>query len=193
MRKAYLFAGITALLPMTAGAGAGHNGGHHDHGEQPVIQKAARDRHDDHGHMHQDGDHHAQGHGSMAHRSAVGTPADESMAARTIRVDLLDSMRFGFDSPLDLRRGEVVRFLVSNRGRIRHEFSIGSETEQKAHRAMMRQMPDMVHEDPNTVTVEPGETRVLTWRFEGEAPVVFACNIPGHSEGGMIAEAVLNP
>ena len=58
---------------------------------------------------------------------------------------------------------------------------------------MMRQMPRMVHEDPNTLTVEPGDTKVLTWRFEGDDPVVFACNIPGHSEAGMVAEAVLRP
>ena len=56
---------------------------------------------------------------------------------------------------------------------------------------MMRQMPNMVHDDPNTVTVEPGQTRELTWRFDGEQPVVFACNIPGHAEARMVATATL--
>jgi uncharacterized cupredoxin-like copper-binding protein len=129
----------------------------------------------------------------MGHASVVGGPAKVTAASRTINVDLLDSMRFSFDSPLELERGEAVRFIVTNRGQIRHEFSIGSETEQDSHRAMMRNMPNMVHQDPNAVTVEPGETRELVWRFDGEQPVVFACNIPGHAEAGMVSTAMLKP
>ena len=102
-------------------------------------------------------------------------------------------MRFAFDAPLDLKHGEAVRFVVTNRGQIRHEFSIGSADEQDAHRAAMRNMPNMVHDDPNAVTVDPGQTRELIWRFDGDQPVVFACNIPGHSEAGMVATANLKP
>jgi uncharacterized cupredoxin-like copper-binding protein len=102
-------------------------------------------------------------------------------------------MRLEFDEALHLRRGDVVRFVVSNRGRLRHEFSIGSEQEQAAHRAMMRQMPDMVHDDPNTITVEPGQTKEIIWRFAGAEPVVFACNAPGHAEAGMVAKVTLRP
>ena len=43
----------------------------------------------------------------------------------------------------------------------------------------------MVHHDGNTVTVKPGETKELTWKFKGNSDVVFACNIPGHFEAGM--------
>ena len=57
----------------------------------------------------------------------------------------------------------------------------------------MRNMPEMIHQDPNAVTVEPGETRELVWRFDGEQPVVFACNIPGHAEAGMVSTAMLKP
>ena len=84
-------------------------------------------------------------------------------------------------------------FPVTNRGQVRHEFSIGSADEQDAHRVMMRKMPNMVHNDPNTVTVDPGQTRELTWRFGGDQPVVLACNIPGHAEAGMVATAMLSP
>ena len=57
----------------------------------------------------------------------------------------------------------------------------------------MRKMPSMVHDDPNAVTVEPGQTRELTWRFVGNQPVLFACNIPGYAEAGMVATAMLKP
>jgi uncharacterized cupredoxin-like copper-binding protein len=54
-------------------------------------------------------------------------------------------------------------------------------------------MPGMTHSDGNTMTVEPGMTETLTWDFEGDDVVVFACNIPGHYEAGMFQKAVLKP
>ena len=74
---------------------------------------------------------------------------------------------------------------MSNQGKITHEFSIGNEQEQKAHHEMMQKMPNMVHEDDNTVTVKSGETKELIWKFKNVGDVVFACNIPGHFEAGM--------
>ena len=50
---------------------------------------------------------------------------------------------------------------------------------------MMRQMPNMKHDEPNVVTVEPGETKELIWRFGKDADVEFACNIKNHAEEGM--------
>ena len=55
----------------------------------------------------------------------------------------------------------------------------------------MRQMPDMIHQDGNTVTVKSGETKVLTWEFKS-GDVVFACNVPGHFEAGMFHKVSLN-
>ena len=145
------------------------------------------------------GGHHAgSAHGAAAHAggghaaSAVGMSGEPSQVTRTIEVQLLDSMRFAFTPALRLQHGDVVRFVVHNRGEIRHEFSIGNAAEQRAHRLMMQKMPDMVHEDSNSVTVEPGQTRELVWRFSGEEPVVFACNIPGHAEAGMTASTNLD-
>ena len=158
---------LVCLIPLAVVAGGTHSGGHH----------------------HDDPADHSQG----GHVSAVGAPAGAESVTRTIHVDLLDTMQFAFDVPLDLKQGEVVRFVVTNRGQIRHEFSIGSADEQDAHREMMRNMPNMVHDDPNAVTVDPGQTRELIWRFQGDQPVVFACNIPGHSEAGMVAKAMLIP
>ncbi len=100
---------------------------------------------------------------------------------------MLDSMRFVFDPELEsLVAGEVVEFIVRNDGRIRHEFSVGNAEEQARHAEMMRKMPNMKHADPNAVTLDPGETGVVKWRFAGDDTVVFACNIPGHFEAGML-------
>ena len=143
-----------------------------------------------------DKDHHGKnspGHGGNhehdSEGSPVGAPANSSEATRTIKVTTKDTMRYEFANDLNLKAGEVVKFIVTNEGKIPHEFSVGDATEQKAHEAMMAKMPNMTHEDGNTVTVKPGQTKELTWKFTGGADVLFACNIPGHFPAGMFKKA----
>lgn len=115
----------------------------------------------------------------------VGQPHDGD-PDRVIEVSMRDTMRFVFDPDFhQLHAGEVIRFEVRNDGQVVHEFSIGNAEEQKKHAEMMRKMPDMKHDDPNTVSLEPGERASLTWKFQGDDTVVFACNEPGHFEAGM--------
>ena len=128
---------------------------------------------------------HSHQHKSQSHESSVGKPALESKATRNVKITTSDNMRFSFPENFSLKSGETVTFIVTNDGKIPHEFSIGDEKEQKAHRLMMRKNPTMVHNDGNTITVNPKETKHLTWQFKGSGTVVFACNIPGHYEGGM--------
>ena len=117
--------------------------------------------------------------------SRVGGPVDAAMATKVIQVTMLDSMRFEFSPAPELKAGDIVKFTVTNQGKIPHEFSIGDEYEIKMHREMMRKMPDMVHDDGSMLTVNPGETKVLVWAFKAGGEVLFACNIPGHYEAGM--------
>lgn len=118
-------------------------------------------------------------------RFSVGEPANANID-RTISVSMLDSMRFVFTPSFEeLHDGEVIEFIVKNDGSIVHEFSIGNAEDQIKHAEMMRKMPGMKHNDPNTASLEPGETAKLIWRFKGDDTVVFACNEPGHFEAGM--------
>ncbi len=128
---------------------------------------------------------HGPGHDQGRMQSDVGEPASGA-PDRIVRVAMRDSMRFVFEPTLEaLGRGEVVEFRVRNDGVIAHEFSIGSIEEQLRHAAMMRAMPAMKHAEPNAITLAPGESGRLAWRFLGNDEVVFACNIPGHFEAGM--------
>lgn len=130
---------------------------------------------------------------SHAHQSSVGEAA-AAAPDRIVEVAMLDSMRFVFDPELvTLTDGEVVEFIVRNGGAIRHEFSIGDAEEQARHAEMMRKMPNMKHADPNAVTLDPGETGVIKWRFKGDDTVVLACNIPGHFEAGMVHRVDIEP
>jgi uncharacterized cupredoxin-like copper-binding protein len=129
-------------------------------------------------------------HGTEAHAGAAhgatatdGTPGNPADAKRTIRIEARDS---DFNvKQIQVRAGETVRFVIANVSSEPHEFAIASPAEQEEHRAMMKQMPNMVHEDPNVVSVFPGETKELVWKFGKDTNVTFACNIPGHAEHGM--------
>ncbi len=126
---------------------------------------------------------HSHSHGSTKY--SVGEPG-KGTPDRIISVSMQDTMRFVFDPDLDeLKNGETIEFTVRNDGQIQHEFSIGNSEDQVKHALMMQQMPDMKHSDPNTVSLEPGESASLSWKFMGSDSVVFACNIPGHFEAGM--------
>lgn len=134
---------------------------------------------------------HSKGHEHDAGLSPVGRPAAQQEATMTIEVRTFDTMRYAFLPALEIKAGDVVKFVIANEGKIPHEFSIGDEAEQEEHRAMMRKMPDMVHQDASTVTIQPGETEILTWKFN-TADVVIACNIPGHYEAGMSKKIQIN-
>ncbi len=95
---------------------------------------------------------------------------------------------------IEVRQGETIKFVVTNVGRLRHEFSIGDRASQRAHALMMKKMPNMKHEDdPATVTVEPGQTKTVIWKFDKKpaSPLEFACHEPGHYEAGMKAGVAL--
>ena len=174
---------LTGFFSATAFAGGSPA---HDHGEKMVVKQhepmTSGSGHAGHNMAEMN---HGMEHQHNSEISAVGQPAAESAATKTIAVTTLDSMRYTFSPQPDLKSGDIVKFVITNEGKIPHEFSIGDEKEQQAHREMMRKMPNMVHQDGRTVSVKPGETKLLTWKFIKDTEVVFACNVPGHFEAGM--------
>jgi uncharacterized cupredoxin-like copper-binding protein len=128
---------------------------------------------------------HSHGHSGAAH-GATHTDGAPGKAADVKRVVTIEARDTAFNvKQIQVRAGETIKFVIVNKGQLAHEFSIASPKEQEAHRAMMRDMPDMVHEEPNLVTVKPGETKELIWRFGKDTEIEFACNVPGHAEQGM--------
>ena len=49
----------------------------------------------------------------------------------------------------------------------------------------MKKNPQMEHAEPNMVTLAPGKTGEVIWRFTKAGKVDFACLQPGHYEAGM--------
>ncbi len=134
------------------------------------------------------------GHGKKSY--SFGEPGKAGEVTRTVEVtaDDHDGMRFVMDLG-PVRQGEVIRFVVTNKGEGQHEFSVGDTASQRAHAKLMAKNPDMHHEgDPSVVVLQPGETKELVWKFSKpvQGEVVFACQMPGHYDAGMVHKAKLD-
>jgi uncharacterized cupredoxin-like copper-binding protein len=115
----------------------------------------------------------------------VGGPADAEEADRTVEVTTLDTMTFE-PSTITVTAGETVAFVVTNTGNAVHEFTLGDAEMQQEHAEAMAHIPaGMAHDMPNSITLQPGETKQLTWRFGDAATLEFACHQPDHYEAGM--------
>ena len=127
---------------------------------------------------------HAGGHSHGSDTSAIGEPGKPNQVARTIQVDMSDSMRFS-PSGISVKAGETIKFVLNNSGRVKHEFVLGTDKDLKEHYQQMMKFPEMEHDDPNMVTVDPGKSGVVIWKFTTSGTVDFACLLPGHYEAGM--------
>lgn len=138
---------------------------------------------------------HDSDHAHQASRAGHAGQADK--VTREVKVTALDTMRYE-PALTQVKRGETVRFVVTNAGKLAHEFVIGDASEQQAHAEMMRKMPNMKHEDSNMLSLEPGETKSLVWQFADDGELEIACHVPGHYEAGMraklsVAKSALSP
>lgn len=125
---------------------------------------------------------HAGGHGHDD--EAIGKPGIASKVTRTVKVDMLDTMRYT-PSSLAVKQGETIRFVVKNSGQLPHEMVLGKEKDLKEHYEVMKKNPEMEHDDPNSVSVKPGKTGEMIWQFTKAGKVDFACLHPGHYDAGM--------
>lgn len=156
---------LAAALMLTSApafAAGSHDGGHGD-GHQ---SQAADDHHDD---------------------MAIGSPGKASEASRTINVAMkeTDSGMIFEPAEIKVKRGETVRFQVVNEGELEHEFVMDASPEIEEHKEMMQRFPEMIHDDPNSARLQPGETGEVVWNFTKSGSFEFACLIPGHYESGM--------
>ncbi len=127
------------------------------------------------------GGNHSGGHHD---ESPIGEPGVAAKVSRTIEVDAADSMRFT-PSNVSVKKGETIRFVIKNSGKVPHEFSLGTEKELKEHYEVMKKFPDMEHEEANKISLKPGTQGEVIWRFTKPGVVNFACLHVGHYDAGM--------
>ncbi len=136
-------------------------------------------------------------HGNADHNKKVATvkkeqtdwgiAGDAKAARRTIAIKMTDNMRFSPDK-IEVKQGETIRFVVSNDGRMLHEFVIGTKKELDAHALQMIKFPNMEHDEPYMAHVKPKEKGEIIWTFNKPGDFDFACLIAGHYQAGMVGK-----
>lgn len=134
----------------------------------------------------------AHSHSGAAREYAWGRAGDAGKATKTVRVEMADTLRYSPER-IAAKRGETVRFVVHNAGKLPHEMVIGTERELREHAEAMRKHPGMQHDDPYMVQVAPGGTGEIAWTFTKAGTFSFGCLVPGHWEGGMKGTIVVSP
>ena len=144
--------------------------------------------------------------GSM---NAIGTKGKASDVNKVIVVNMYDN--YYEPSKIEIKKGETVKFVVTNKGELVHEFNIATKEMHLKHQPEMQMMveheilladkidkkkmmemakknPSMAHSHSNSVLLSPGESADLIWKFTNSVKIEAACNVPGHYEAGMVAE-----
>lgn len=132
----------------------------------------------------------AQGHAHSQGPLGIGEPGKAAQIKRTITIEANDQMRFVPDR-IEVARGETVRLVVRNTGKLPHELVMGQPKELADHAEQMKKFPHMEHDEPHQVSVRPGQEREIVWRFTRAGTVHFACLHPGHFDAGMKGQVVV--
>jgi uncharacterized cupredoxin-like copper-binding protein len=122
--------------------------------------------------------------------TAFGKSAEPGKASRIVKITMSDTMRFSPDT-LQAKRGETMRFVVTNTGKMMHELVLGTMHELKQHAELMRQHPGMEHDEPYMAHVAPGKSVTIAWQFTKAGEFYYGCLLPGHFEAGMVGKIVV--
>ena len=125
-----------------------------------------------------------------SHKSfAAGEPGDPTQpAVRTVEVTMQetgDAKMLFVPDHIEVKRGEQVKFVLKNVGKVDHEFMLDSPSNNAKHKIAMEKNPDMEHDDPNGKRINPDGSSEIVWRFTKPGTFEFACLMPGHYESGM--------
>jgi uncharacterized cupredoxin-like copper-binding protein len=134
----------------------------------------------------------ASAHDAHSHYSA-GEPGDPKRPARTVKVTMVEQgKKMLFEPPtIEVRRGEQIRFVLTNEGIYDHEFILATQKENRKHAEEMKKFPEMEHDDPNGKRLSPFVTADIVWKFTKRGEFEYACLIPGHLEAGMLGKVIV--
>ena len=138
----------------------------------------------------------------------IGEKGKLTEVNRTIEIKMYDN--YFEPSKIIVKKGETIKFFVSNYGELVHEFNIATKEMHIKHQPEMMKMVEnqilladkidkkkmkemakkdhsMAHSHSNSVLLEPNQSAELIWKFSADTNLEAACNVPGHYESGMVA------
>lgn len=127
-----------------------------------------------------------------AEQTLWGVVAEANQVDREVLIRMDDQMRF-YPDHLQVEKGETLRLLVRNEGKIMHELVLGTAQELAEHAQMMELFPGMEYDEPWMVHVPPGQQQSLVWTFNRAGRFEFGCLLPGHYQAGMRGQVQVRP
>ena len=147
--------------------------------------------------------------GFAASMNHIGKKGESSEVDRVIEIKMYDN--YYEPKEINIKKGETIKFIVYNSGKLVHEFNIATKEMHLKHQPEMMKMVEkeillgdridikkmkelaktdhsMGHSHSNSVLLEPDQSAELIWKFNTDADLEAACNVPGHYESGMIAK-----
>ena len=144
--------------------------------------------------------------GSM---NMMGEKGDPTEVDKVIKVKMYDN--YYEPNEFKIKKNQTIKFIVYNYGELVHEFNIATKKMHLKHQPEMMKMVEyeillgdridkkkmmelskkdnsMSHSHTNSVLLEPNESAEIIWKFNTDAKLEAACNVPGHYEVGMIAK-----
>ena len=139
----------------------------------------------------------------------IGEKGDPAEVVKVIKVKMYDN--YYEPSVFKIKKNQTIKFIVYNYGEFVHEFNIATKEMHLKHQPEMMKMVEneilltdridkkkmkemskkdnsMSHSHSNSVLIEPNKSAEIIWKFNTEAKLEAACNVPGHYEAGMIAK-----
>ena len=141
----------------------------------------------------------------------IGEKGKIKDVTKVINVKMFDN--YYEPNTITVKKGETVKFIVTNMGELVHELNIATKEMHIKHQPEMAKMVEheilladridrnkmkemakmdhsMAHKHANSVLLEPNNTGEIIWKFSTSAKLEIACNVPGHYEAGMIAKII---
>ena len=139
----------------------------------------------------------------------MGEKGDPAEVDRVIKVKMYDN--YYEPNEFKIKKNQTIKFIVYNHGELVHEFNIATKKMHLKHQPEMMKMVEneillvdkidkkkmkelskkdhsMSHSHSNSILLEPKKSAEIIWKFNTEAELEVACNVPGHYEIGMIAK-----
>lgn len=186
MKKLLVLTAGLFLISGNAFASGSHTGGHDE------VKKETHGHADTKSHGHDEmkkvmgGHDDADGHHDGA--MAVGEPGKRQDATKNIVIVMKetdDGDMIFTPKKIKVKEGQTIRFVIRNKGELEHEFVLDNHDGVMEHKALMEKFPEMEHDDPNSIRLEPGKKGEVIWKFTNGGTFEFACLIPGHYASGM--------
>ena len=144
-----------------------------------------------------------------ASMNMIGEKVDPAEVVRVIKVKMYDN--YYEPSEFKIKKNQTIKYVVFNHREFVHEFNFTTKEINLKHQPEMMMMVEneilladridkkkmkelskknqsMKHAHSNSVLIEPNKGAEIIWKFNTEAELEAACNVPGHYEVGMIAK-----